>query len=139
MEESFYIFPIDTESQLFFDIIVWSIQKCSNYHYNKSIDLINCFYESHPRLWDDYWYEHEGFTQLIAAIFYEESGQGKYQDLNFPMFRQQFIIQHRDILSSLGLRHGKVISKLDFYPVDDKIEARINCIEKCLDPFWAIF
>lgn len=138
-EESYYIFPIDTESMLFFDIVLWSIQRCSNHTCEESIDLINCFYKLYPNLWDDYWYEHEGFSQLISAIFYEESGQGKYGDLNFPMFREQFICQYSEVISSLGFRHSRIISNLEYYSINKSIQYRINCIDKCLDPFWAIF
>jgi hypothetical protein len=140
MKTNYYIFDVEDQQVIvFFDIMVWSITKCSNHNYEESIELVNSLYKSYPLLWEDYWYEHEGFFQLIVAIFYEESGKGKYRDINFSAFRNCFLSQHRDSLSSLGIRHRKILSRLEFYPIEEDIEARMRSISICLDPFWTIF
>lgn len=130
MTNNYYSFYIDDQTTAFFDIIVWTIQKNSEYSLTQAIDLINRFYERYPRLWDDYWYEHEGFSQLICGIFCEELREGKYRDINFPKFREQFIPAHMNLLSSLGYRFGKIVADLESYPAGEDIRVRIDFIER---------
>jgi hypothetical protein len=125
-----YNFYIDDQTIAFFDVIAWTIQKNSEYDLIQAINLINSFYDRYPRIWDDYWYEHEGFSQLICGMFCEELGQGEYGDLNFPIFRKQFIQEHMNLLSSLEYRFRKIVNNLEFYPADENIKVRIDFIER---------
>jgi hypothetical protein len=134
-----YNFPSDNESILFFDIVVWAMSKYCKYQHNQAVESINHFYDRNPRLWEDYWYEHEGYAQIIPGILFEDKSMGKYRDLSFCEFANKFRLEHDDMFSSLGIRRMKLIRQLESYPVSESIESRLGCIEKCLDPFWNIF
>ena len=130
MTNNCYSFYIDDQTIAFFDAIVWTIQKNSDYSQAQAINLINRFYEHYPKLWDDFWYEHEGFSQLICGIFYEELREGKYRDINFTEFREKFIPEQRDLVGSPNYRFGKIVDNLEFYPADEDITIRIDFIER---------
>jgi hypothetical protein len=127
-----YNFHVDNEATAFIDVIIWTIQKNSEYDLTQAISLINRFYERYPRIWDDSWYQHEGFSQLICGIFCEELEQGEYRGLSFPIFREQFVQEHMNLLSLLDDRYGAIVDDLESYPADEDIQVRLDFIEKII-------
>jgi hypothetical protein len=134
-----YKFSSDNESILFFDIIIFAIINYCEYNYDEALNSINRFYDNNPDLWEDYWYEHEGYSQIISGILFEDRGEGKYRDSNFCEFATNILLEYVDMFSSLGMRRMKLMRHLDSYPFSGTIESRLDCIEKCLEPFWNIF
>jgi hypothetical protein len=127
-----YSFSGDTELFLFFDVITWAISKYYEYNYVQAIESINHFYAHNTRLWDDYWYEHEGYSQIICGILYENEGRGNYRDSGFDVFANDLRIRYANMFSSLGIRRMNIIGDIDIYPVDQSIEFRLSYIENSL-------
>jgi hypothetical protein len=125
-----YEFYVNDEATAFIDVIVWTIQKNSEYDLTQSIDLVNRFQKIHPRIWSDSWYQHEGFDQIICGMFCEELGQGEYGDLNFPVFRKQFIHEHMTLLLLLDDIYGAIVDDLESYPANEDIKVRIDFINR---------
>jgi hypothetical protein len=130
MTNNCYNFYVDDEATAFIDIIVWTVQKNSEYNLTQAIDLVNRFHQHYPRIWGSRWYQHEGFSQLICGMFCEELGQGEYRDLNFPKFRKQFIQEHINLFSLLDDIYGVIVDELESYPADEDIKVRIDFIDR---------
>ena len=132
MNSKCYIFSGDDEAFLFFDIIVWAICRYYGYSQMQTVDSINHFYANNTSLWEDYWYEHEGYSQMICGVLYENEAKGKYRDSNFTAFANKIRSEYASMFSSLGNRRMNLIGNIDMYPSSQLIEIRLNCIENSL-------